>query len=235
MNIKKLSLFLVIAILTVNVGFANGIVAQDQKKSSTTFQQTRNHNTEQKRIHLPPPNIHKSKSLMEALKSRQSVRDFTEKPFDYQMISNLLWSANGINREDGRRTAPSARNFQEIEIYIVTEEGAFFWEAKDNTLICVNEKDVRKYTGLQEFVSVAALNVILVYNGKKVKEMTPRQLEYAFFDAGTISQNISLYCASEEWGTVVRGMFDEKDLAEQLGLSETQKIIMTQTVGFQKK
>jgi hypothetical protein len=85
-------------------------------------------------IQLPIPKMEGGKPLMQALKDRMSQRAFGEEKLPLQTLSNLLWAAFGINRPDGRRTAPSARNWQEIDIYVATPDGLFLWDARKNLL-----------------------------------------------------------------------------------------------------
>jgi len=79
-------------------------------------------------IQLPNPQMEGGKPLMQVLKDRKTVRTFSEEKLPMQTLSNLLWAAFGINRPDGRRTAPSAKNWQEIDIYVATADGLFLWD-----------------------------------------------------------------------------------------------------------
>lgn len=187
-----------------------------------------------KTIELPKPVIIGGMPLMEALQNRQTVREFSNKQLDEQMLSNLLWAAFGVNREDGKRTAPSAMNRQEIEIFVVTPSGYYFWNPEKNTLFMLGKDDIRKLTGKQDFVPEAGLNLVMVYDKTKVKEATARQLNFAYCDAGYISQNIYLFCASEGLNTVARGGGFDDSLIKHLRLDENKEIILLQTVGFPK-
>ncbi|MCX6984061.1 MAG: SagB/ThcOx family dehydrogenase [Lentisphaerae bacterium] len=188
-----------------------------------------------KDISLPAPKMDGGKTLMQALKERQTSRAYSLKKLPLQLISNLLWAADGINRADsGKRTAPSTRNWQEIDIYVVLEEGAFLFDAKENTLKAIVKQDLRKMTGTQDFVPTAPMNLVFVADTDKMKGASPEdQLLYAGADTGFISQNVYLFCASEGLATVVRGLIgDKKALAEVLKLPEGKKIILAQTVGY---
>jgi SagB-type dehydrogenase family enzyme len=164
--------------------------------------------------------------LMEALNNRSSSRDFSAEELDSQTLSNLMWAAWGINREDGRRTAPSASNKQELELYVSMKSGVYKYNAQDHMLVQVSAQDVRKETGKQAFVEEAPVNIVFVADETKkgAKDV----------DAGFISQNIYLYCASEGLITVVRLMFDADAVSKALNLSETQVPVLTQTVGKKK-
>ena len=190
---------------------------------------------ELKDIPLPAPKTDGGKPLMQALKERQTSRAYDTKKLPPQVLSDMLWAAFGINRADsGKRTAPSTRNWQEIEIYVVMEEGSFLYDAKANRLQAVAAGDLRKMTGTQDFVPAAPVNLVFVADTSKMKGASDAdQLLYAGADTGFISQNIYLFCASEGLATVVRGLIgDKKALAEALKLPEQKKIILAQTVGY---
>ena len=179
-------------------------------------------------IQLPKPKTTGGMPLMEALSQRQSNRDFSEKELSNQTLSNLLWAAWGYNRPD-KRTAPSSRNKQELELYVVMKNGSYLYDAKNNLLKQVSNQDNRKAAGMQPFVSVAPVNIIYVSDKSKGSD-----LESSHTNSGFISQNIYLFCASEGLITVVRGMFDAKALTTALSLNENQVPILAQTVGYKK-
>ncbi|HCE46222.1 MAG TPA: nitroreductase [Lentisphaeria bacterium] len=184
---------------------------------------------------LPAPKTEGGKPLMQALKERQTSRAYDTKKLPLQVLSDLLWAGFGINRPDsGKRTAPSTRNWQEIDIYVVMEEGTYLYDAKANILKAVAKGDLRKMTGPQEFVAPAPINLVFVADTSKMKGASQDDLSlYAGADVGFISQNIYLFCASEGLATVVRGMIgDKKALAEALKLPAEKKIILAQTVGY---
>jgi SagB-type dehydrogenase family enzyme len=190
---------------------------------------------ELKDITLPAPKMEGGKPLMQALKERQTSRAYDTKKLSVQVLSDLLWAAFGINRQDsGKRTAPSTRNWQEIEIYVVMEEGTYLYDAKENKLKGVAGGDLRKMTGTQDFVAPAPINLVFVADTSKMKKTSLEdQLLYAGADTGFISQNVYLFCASEGLATVVRGLIgDRKALAEALKLTSEKKIILAQTIGY---
>src|SRR5512141_1222327 len=85
-------------------------------------------------IELPKPETSGGKPLMQTLKERETTREFTNAKLPAQVLSNLLWAALGINRADGKRTAPSAHNRQSIDLYVVMREGVYLYNAKDHRL-----------------------------------------------------------------------------------------------------
>jgi len=183
---------------------------------------------------LPAPRMAGGKPLMQALKERQSARAFSAKPLPAQVLADLLWAAFGINRPDsGKRTAPSARNWQEVDVYAIMADGAYLYDAKANSLRAVAKGDLRKLTGTQEFVSAVPLNLVYVADMTRMKGAAPEDRAlYSGADVGFISQNVYLFCASAGLATVVRGLVDRDALAKALNLPEQKKIILTQTVGY---
>ena len=191
-------------------------------------------NTQQlKSIKLLSPQTDGGKPLMQALKARSSSREFSTKKLPPQVLSNLLWAAFGINRpESGKRTAPSAMNWQEIDIYVSTADGVYLYDAKEHTLNPVMTGDIREATGKQEFVKVAAVNLIFVADYSKMTTNDENKAFMSAADTGFISQNVYLFCASEGLATVVRGWVDKPALKKLLNLRPEQNIVLTQSVGY---
>ncbi|MGD0336497.1 MAG: SagB/ThcOx family dehydrogenase [Candidatus Omnitrophota bacterium] len=190
---------------------------------------------EAKPIQLPAPDMRGGKPLMQTLRERKSSREFSSKPLPSQVISDLLWAAFGVNRPESKgRTAPAAMDCQEIDIYVAMQSGLFLYEPFENMLIPVSPEDIRAVTGKQPFVKDAPVNLIYVADLSKAEKMGKNAEFFAACDTGFISENAYLYCASSGLSTVVRGWFDEKELARAMKLKPSQKIILTQTVGYQK-
>ena len=184
-------------------------------------------------IQLPEPTKKGGKPLMEALAERKSTREFSSEALTYQQISDLLWAGNGINREDGRRTAPSARNCQEIDLYVVLPEGIYLYDPKTLLLIMKKTGEYRKDFSSQDFASEAPLIIIFVANYEKMETMTKENMEfYGATDCGYVSQNIYLYCSSENLNTVVLGRIDRDKIKQLLGFDG--KAILAQPVGLPK-
>ncbi len=179
-------------------------------------------------IKLPVADREGGKPLMEVLSNRKSDRKFQEKELTLQQLSNLLWAANGFNRDD-KRTAPTANNRQELELYVTLKSGIYFYDASNHLLRMIKEGDHRKSTGMQDFAAFVPLNVIFVSDLEKASSE-----HYAYTGCGYVSQNIYLYCASEGLGTVVRGSFNKEELAKLLNLPPHQQVLLTQSVGYIK-
>lgn len=185
-------------------------------------------------IKLPPPEMAGGMPLMQALKARHSTREFASKPLPSQVLSNLLWAASGVNRpESGQRTAPSAHDWREIDVYVATAEGAYRYDPPTHTLQRVVAGDIRKLTGVQDFVARAPLNLVYVADLERMSGASAEdKVFYSATDTGFIAQNVYLYCASAGLAVVVRGLVEREALGAALGLGKHQRIILSQSVGY---
>ena len=173
---------------------------------------------------------------MQALKERQSGRQFSSEKLPLQTLSDLLWAAWGVNRADGRRTAPSAANAQEIDVYVTLAEGTYLFDARTHTLKPVLPGDNRSKAGTQPFVAQAPVNLIYVADFAKMGVAKPEDKPtWAAAGAGFIGQNVYLFCASEGLVTVFRAYVDHEVVSKALGLRPDQKVLFSQTVGYPQK
>lgn len=185
-------------------------------------------------IHLPPPDTSGGMPLMQALKNRKSTKEFTDKAIPQDQVSNLLWAAFGINRPESRkRTAATAVNCQDIQVFVVFDKAAYVYQAEEHCLIQVVNRDLRSLAATQEYARVAPINLVYVSDQSKMPDsFADKKPFYAAFHAGAISQNVYLYCASAGLGAVVRDSVDRPRLKDALNLSEDQIIVMVQSVGY---
>ena len=187
-------------------------------------------------VALPKPQTDGGKPLMQVLQERKSQREFAPDPLPPQVLSNLLWAAWGISRpESGKRTAPSAMNRQEMDVYVATADGLYLYEAKEHRLKPVAKEDVRALTGTQTYVGTAPVNLIYVSRAGGGPGSAEDKAIFGGAHAGFISENVYLFCASEGLATVVRGSINREPLAKAMQLGPEQKIILAQTVGYPKK
>jgi nitroreductase len=184
-------------------------------------------------IQLPSPQRSGGMPLMEALSKRATGRSFATNDLSLQQISNLLWAGFGINRPDGRRTAPSAMNFQETDLYVLLRQGAFVYNAASNRLDQILTNDIRELGGTQSFVKDAPLTLVFVGDLAKCGNNEGGR-NTANVDVGYISQNIYLFCASEGLVTGARGSVNREDLGKRLKLRADQLIVLGQSVGYRK-
>ena len=188
-------------------------------------------------IDLPPPRTSGGMPLMTALSNRQSDRAFKPDPLPLQTVSDLLWAAFGVNRpEYGMRTAPSSYNWQDIVLYVFTADGVWTYDAFENRLVGVKAGDHRALAGMQGYVRTAPLSIVYVSDTTRmVQGDTEFSDRYKFMigclDAGHISQNVYLFCASEGLGAVARASVDRERFADAFDLPETHNVIFGQTVG----
>ena len=186
-------------------------------------------------ISLPPPVKQGGLPLMEALARRRSSRDFAREALPMQMLSDLLWAAYGMNRPDGGRTAPSALNAREIDVFVALPSGAYCYDAAAHALHLVAASDLRSVTGYQDFVDEAPLDLVYVADHARMGLVPVAQREsFASAAAGAIAQNVYLFAASKCLATVIRAWIDRAAIADALGLTHDQQVLLSQTVGYPK-
>ncbi len=189
----------------------------------------------QNTIDLPTPKKKVKMTLFQALEQRASVRSFSDKKIKNATMSQLLWAAAGVNREDGRRTAPSAMNAQEILVYVCSSDGAYLYNPQRHRLERVSKKDLRKdFAGRQAEVAEAPIFIALVADLNKFKMKDSKTATFAAVDAGYISQNICLACEALGLATVPRGSMDADKIGKALDLSKNQELLINHPVGYEK-
>ena len=168
--------------------------------------------------------------------ARRSIREFADKPVPLDVLSNLLWTACGVNRPaTGDRTAPSWRHAMDAEIFVAAADGAWSYDAKAHRLTQALADDIRAETGVQDFVGTAPLDLVYVSDGARLQGAAGDEKRlWAFTDVGFIGQNVYLFCASEGLGTVFRGSVNRDRLAQMLQLPPTKFVTCAQTVGYPK-
>lgn len=172
----------------------------------------------EKVVKLPAPNLAGGRPLMAVLSDRRSDRDFKPEALSEQQVADILWAAVGVNRDDGQnhRTAPTAKNRQDVAVYALTAKGAYIYEAIKHELQLVADGDQTTLLG-------APLGLVFV---------TPTDGKWAEANVGFSSQNVYLYAASEGLNTVVKGAFDQKALADLLKLPKGRGVMLVQPVGL---
>ena len=189
--------------------------------------------TESTELELPPPRTEGGKPVIQALRLRRSIREYSDRPLPAQVLSDLFWAAFGINRPSGDRTAPYWRHIMVIDVYAAMADGVWLYEPKRHALLPHSRADIRAQTGLQDFVANAPLNLVYVAHGERMRDISvnDRRL-YASVDAGFIGQNVYLFCASEGLATVFRGAIDYEKLNRAMQLGADQFVTFAQTVGY---
>lgn len=191
---------------------------------------------EPEEIKLASPDKTRGTAVMKALSDRHSERAFEDKKLSDQDLSDLLWAANGINRPDGKRTAPSASNKQEIDLYVILAEGAYLYNAKTHSLQGIAQGDLRPLVaGGQAFVKSASVCIVLVADYTRSGGTSAGNKQTAAVDAGLICQNINIFCAATGLATVPRSSMQKAELSKALKLKDTQGAIINNPVGYPKK
>lgn len=188
-------------------------------------------------IKLNAPDKTRGSATMKAFSDRHSDRVFDEKELSIKDLSELLWAANGINRPGGMRTAPSAMNRQEIDVYVIRKDGAYLYDAAAHSLTPVAAGDHRgAVAGGQDFAKSAPVSLVMVIDLEKLGDPTAAQTRLmGAVDAGIVSQNINIFCAGIGLSTVPRASMDQNELRKVLKLRDTQLPIMNNPVGYPAK
>ena len=179
-----------------------------------------------KYISLPKPNISAGTPLMEALNNRKTIRNFSVRKINEQNLSEILWAANGINREDGKRTIPTARDSRDLDVYVIKQVGAYRYNPGQNSLELVNPAALIYTAAKQDYVKNADILLVYVSNN-------PNR-EYGAMHAGSAYQNVGLYAASNGMSNVVLGMIDKDMLHKELHLQDDEYVIIAQAMGWPK-
>lgn len=188
------------------------------------------------RIPMPLPAKEGGMPLLDALSRRRSSRSFQVTELPPELLSGLLWAANGVNRADGGRTAPSAINAQEVDIYVARPDGAYLYDAPAHALDLVAPADIRRVTGYQDFVDEAPLDLIYVADHRRMGLVPAgERVKYSAAATGAICQNVYLFAAANGLATVIRAWIDRNAIADALGLSHDQEVLLSQTVGYPKE
>lgn len=199
--------------------------------SSTTFAASGD-------INLPAPNMKTKLTVMDALNQRMSSRNFVDKDLSPAQLSKILWAANGFNREDGKRTVPVALGVYSVEVYAVTKDGIYLYDATNHKLNLIAEGDYRSTTTTgQSFVSKAAVNLVYVETPdvwKSAKHLPTReaQISFANITVGAMIQSVALAAETEGLGNCVRGSINRDEFKKVAKLSDDKNILLAQSVGY---
>lgn len=189
---------------------------------------------ELKVIKLNAPDKIRGDAMMKVFGERQSIREYAQKDLTPQDLSDLLWATNGINRPDGKRTAPTARNVQDVDVYVVMKDGVYFYDAVEHALKPVGASDYRgAVAGPQDFVKEAPVSLLLVTDLSRLGDASSEQTKLmGAVDVGIVCQNINLACAGLGLATVPRATMDQETLRKALKLKDSQLLLMNNPVGY---
>ncbi len=189
----------------------------------------------EKTLKLPPPDKTGGKPLMQCLTERKSERRFDPKPLPPQVLSDLLYAADGISRPDGRKTVPTARNLQSQEVYAAMADGLYLYNPKTHSLDLVKTGDIREKCGMQKIHKIAPIVLIYVGDVSRIGKNESEKVFYAANHAGYASQNVYLYCTSAGLATVVCGLVNKPELEKAMELPENKRVQLTQPVAYPAK
>lgn len=186
---------------------------------------------------LPTPDMKRQTiSVMETYKQRKSVREYSAKALSEQDLSDLLWAAQGQNREDGHLTSPTAMNRQEIRLYVFTEKSVSLYDPQANTLTQVASGDHRGIMASgQDFVKNAPVVLLMVADMDKFRSNNQHAQWMVAVDTGIVCENINLFCSAAGLCTVPRGTMDSKAISTLLGLNNNQIPLINNPVGYPSK
>ena len=179
---------------------------------------------------LPAPVNEGGMGLFEVLQKRASVREYSDRALSDTLLSQVLWAACGKNRADGRITAPSAVNAQDVMVFVCRSDGAYLYDGQKNTLTLVSSKDLRKaIAGRQSFAATAPVALVLVSDLNKLPQGNKM---LGAMDAGYVSENICLACTALGLATVPRATMDHTVLTRELQLTENQELMLNNPIGY---
>jgi nitroreductase len=200
-------------------------------------------------IELPPPHRRGGTSVLAALNARKTVREISASPVPRGVLSDLLWAAFGVNRRLGPfgqpgRTAASASNAREIDIYVALAEGVYLYEPPSHSLVPVAAGDLREkaISRGQRGTAASRAPVNLIYVADIARYRTAGFQEPGLWDAevqksyssvatGLIAGNVYLFAAANGLAAWFHNC-DREALAEALKLRPGQRVLYGQTVGY---
>jgi nitroreductase len=205
-------------------------------------------------IHLPPVVREGGELLCAALEKRRTIREIDSTPITRQQLAKLLWAAFGVNRRTGPfglagRTAASASNSQEIDLYVVLENGAYLYDAPNTLLAPVVAGDLRAgaltlgqpqtvgdVLAPIQLIYVVDLDLLIHSAGFQEPGLQDPDVQssYAFVDTGLIAQNVYLFCAANRLAAWLHNC-DRASLARRLKLRAQQRVLFAQSVGYCKQ
>jgi hypothetical protein len=196
-------------------------------------------------IQLPPPEKDGGMSVLAALQQRKTTRGISPKELPIQVLSNLLWAAFGVNREQASfdkpgRTAPSASNSQEIDLYVAMAEGVYRYDAVSHRLEPIVAGDFRRRAGRGR-AATAPVNIFYIVDLDRYDQGPDQpdraigdpeiQKSYYFTDTGFIAQNVYLFAASKGLAAWFHNC-DKENAVRELNLKPRQRVLFAQTVGY---
>ena len=186
-------------------------------------------------VELPAPNKTGGMPLNEAVTLRRTTREFTDATITQQELSDLLYVAAGVNRDNGLRVYPVGKGVHDIDVYVFNHEGIYKFDAPTHSLEVIAAGDYRQSTGKPTYAGRAAVNLVYVQDLKAWEgEGAPKERieKWGFAHTGAIAQGAYLFAASKGWNAVVRGTFENEKIRRLLNLTNKQTITLVQSIGL---
>ena len=189
---------------------------------------------------LPKPRDKADVDLLTALKGRHSTRSFdSQKPIPDDVLATILWAADGVNRADGKHTAPTANDVRHMRLFVCRADGAYRYDQDALTLLPVSDKDLRASIGKQKFMADAPVVLLLASDLTAFAEKAPKteiaqRREWSQMAAGCIAQNVYLAAAAFGLGTVSAASLNEDVARQGLKLKDTEVPLYLMPLGYPK-
>ncbi len=220
---------------------AAGVGAFAIIKSSKAFSRILPSDPQAKRINPSPDEIllpafdkDSTFTLDQALLGRQTQRSYdADRPMSLEQVSRIMWAANGVNREDGHLTSPSAMAYYPVEIYAVLPEGVYQFDPKAHKLVKVINEDILRMVPIQPGLKRAQMKLLYVYNSQKVPAGRD-DICGGGVEIGCMVQNVYLEAVQLGLGCCVFGIVQYDKVSKQIGLKDHQSLRIAQAVGYQK-
>jgi SagB-type dehydrogenase family enzyme len=193
-------------------------------------------------VQLPSPHYDGKVSVEAALKSRRSIREFSNKPLTLPEVSQILWAAQGVTDSEGRRTAPSAGGLYPLETYLAAgnveglSNGIYHYQAKINSLVRISTGDPRPklWKAALEQTPVKEGAIILIFSGvveRSSEKYGSRAERYVMMEAGHAAQNVYLQAESLKLGAVVVGAFEDDQINKIVSMKGNEQPLYLMPVG----
>lgn len=179
-------------------------------------------------------------SLLDALHRRHTSRQFIDRPLSQRHLSQVLWSAYGINRADGKRTSPAAMGIYVLHLYVIMPDGIYEYIPQNDILMLVAEGDLRACAGQPDITAPAPVNIAVYADFAAFRTgdaevdsvLSGHEIRMAALNAGAASENIYLYCASEDINVVERILFNDKAFRRAVPLPTDYNFMVALTLGY---
>jgi nitroreductase len=188
-----------------------------------------------KEINLPARSPKSNVDVVTALEQRKTTREFSSATLSLEELSAVLWAANGVNRADGKRTAPSAHGRQYINIYVAGDTGAYLYDAPAHKLLEVTSQNIKTRLAWQGHIAASSHVLVLVAELSKVPGSAEEtKLLWAHSTAGTIAENVHLMAAAKGIGTGIVAGIKVDEIRQALNLTNDAVPLYVMPLGFLK-